>query len=155
MIPKIKKILYATDLSKNASYAFSYAISLAIQHDAKISIIHVHEKITSNAEVELTTGDYESAKIKLMEILKSRIAEYDELEKFDGCIYTKLVDQIIIKSGMPVESILQQTKNEDYDLVVMGTHGHGILFSTFIGSNAQKMIQQSKVPVLVVRIPDL
>lgn len=155
MIPKIKKILYATDLSKNASYAFSYAISNALQHEAKISIIHVHEKIASSADLQLTAGDYESAKEKLVEIIKERIEEYDELEKLDGCIYTKLIDQIIVKSGMPVEAILQQATEGDYDLIVMGTHGHGILFSTFIGSTAQKMVQQSKIPVLVVRIPSL
>lgn len=154
MIPKIKKILYATDLSKNANYAFSYAISLALKHEAKISIINVHEKLSSNADLQLTVDDYESAKGKLIEIIKARIQEYDELEKFDGCIYSKLVDQIIIKSGMPVEAILRQSKEGEYDLIVMGTHGHGILFSTFIGSTAKKMVQQSKTPVLIVRIPE-
>ena len=42
-IPPIKKILYATDLSENARYAFGYAVSLANQYDAKITILHVLE----------------------------------------------------------------------------------------------------------------
>ena len=154
MIPKIKKILYATDLSKNASYAFSFAISLAMKHEAKISIINVREKLSHNTELQLTADDYESAKNKLIEIMKARIDEFDELEKFDGCVYTKYVDKIIVKSGMPVEAIIRQSTEEESDLIVMGTHGHGILFTTFIGSTAQKMVQLSKIPVLVVRIPD-
>ncbi|MCK4509389.1 MAG: universal stress protein [Desulfuromonadales bacterium] len=154
MIPKIKKILFATDLSKNSSYAFSYALSLAIQHEAKISFINVREKLSHNTELQLTAEDYESAQSKLIEIIKARINEYDELEKFDGCVYTKYIDKIIVKSGMPVEAIIRQSIEEESDLIVMGTHGHGILFTTFIGSTAKKMVQLSKIPVLVVRIPD-
>lgn len=45
MIPEIKKILYATDLSENARYAFRYAIGIANRYDAKISIIHVLEEL--------------------------------------------------------------------------------------------------------------
>ncbi len=40
MIPQIKKILYATDLTKNSSYAFYFATDLARKHDAKIVILH-------------------------------------------------------------------------------------------------------------------
>jgi len=41
MIPKIKKILYATDLSKNSAYALRYAINSAKRNDAEIVILHV------------------------------------------------------------------------------------------------------------------
>jgi nucleotide-binding universal stress UspA family protein len=40
MIPQIKKILYATDLTKNSSYAFYFAADLAQKHDAQIVILH-------------------------------------------------------------------------------------------------------------------
>ena len=40
MIPGIKKILYATDLSKNSSYAFFYAADMAKRHNASIVILH-------------------------------------------------------------------------------------------------------------------
>lgn len=43
MIPQVKKILYATDLSKNSSYAFLFATDMARGHDAKIFILHVIE----------------------------------------------------------------------------------------------------------------
>ncbi len=43
MIPNIKKILYATDLSENSAYAFRYAINSALKHDAGIIILHVFE----------------------------------------------------------------------------------------------------------------
>src|SRR5210317_1895773 len=51
MIPKIQKILYATDLSPNAIYALRYAMYSALKHDADIIILHVFEKVdpASNA----------------------------------------------------------------------------------------------------------
>ena len=45
MIPKIKKILYATDLSPNSAYVFRYAVNSAIKHDADIIILHVFERM--------------------------------------------------------------------------------------------------------------
>jgi len=44
MIPEIKKILYATDLSPNSAYALRYAINSAKKHDAGIIILHVVEE---------------------------------------------------------------------------------------------------------------
>jgi len=43
IVPQIKKILYATDLSENARYAFAYAASLANQYGAGVTILHVLE----------------------------------------------------------------------------------------------------------------
>ncbi len=45
MIPQIKKILYATDLSKNSAYTFLSAVDLAQRHDAKIVILHPVEPL--------------------------------------------------------------------------------------------------------------
>ncbi|RLF56739.1 MAG: universal stress protein, partial [Thermoplasmata archaeon] len=44
MVPEIKKILYPTDLSKNARYAFSYAASMANHYGAGVTILHVLEE---------------------------------------------------------------------------------------------------------------
>jgi len=50
MIPQIKKILYATDLSKNSSYAFLFATDMARRHAAKIIILHAIEPVPPYAE---------------------------------------------------------------------------------------------------------
>ena len=49
MIPDIKKILYATDLSETARHAFGYADNIANRHDAKITILHVVEELSTFA----------------------------------------------------------------------------------------------------------
>lgn len=152
MLPKIKKILYATDLSASANNAFGYALGLAVCHEAKISIVNVYEKLSNNVNMQMRNVDYEAARERLAELIKAQLEQYRKKEDYQECQYTKYVGEIIVTSGSPVTAILEQARQGEYDLIVMGTHGHGILFSTLIGSNAQKMVQESEIPVLVVRI---
>lgn len=154
MIPKIKKILYATDLSESASHAFGYALRLALSNEAKISIINVYEKLTNQTNIQMRSEDLQTAKAKLAEKIKSRLQLYCEKEKNGEGEYERLIETIYVAYGAPVEEILKQAKAGNYDLIVMGTHGHGFLFSALIGSTARKMVKQSEIPVLVVRLPE-
>jgi len=78
MIPEIKKILYATDLSKNSSYAFLYAADMAKRHNAKIVILHsiapVHsiysEGMSDRVEEILQKAKKEERETDLEEIKK-------------------------------------------------------------------------------------
>jgi len=45
MIPQIRRILYATDLTKNSAYAFFYAVDMATEHQASIIILHTIEPV--------------------------------------------------------------------------------------------------------------
>lgn len=154
MIPKIKKILYATDLSEGASHAFAYAVSLALSNDAKISIITVYEKMTHNTNIEMRSDDFKQAKIRLAEKIKSRLQHFNEREKKGEGEYEKLIENIYINYGLPEVEITELAKNGNYDLIVMGTHGHGFVVSALIGSTAKKIVKLSEVPVLVVRLPE-
>lgn len=154
MIPKIKKILYATDLSECASHAFGYALSLALSNDAKISIITVYEKMTYNTNIEMRSDDFKAAKIKLGEKINTRLIHYFENKQNGEFDYKNIIDQIYINYGMPEVEISEKAKEGNYDLIVMGTHGHGFLFSALIGSTAKKMVKLSTIPVLVVRLPE-
>jgi len=155
MIPKINKILYATDLSAGADYAFGYAISLAKSVGAKVSIINVYEKHVNQTNITMRSADFETAKSRMTKKIKDDLTVYCEKEKInEDCQFEKLIGEIYTTSGIPVWSILDKAKENEYDLIVMGTHGHGFLFTTLIGSTAQKMVQHSTVPVLVVRLPD-
>lgn len=154
MIPKIKKILYATDLSAGASHAFGYAISLAMSNEAKISIINVYEKLSHNTNIEMRSEDFSSAKNKLTENIKTRMFHYGKKEGLEECLYSSLIENVYVASGNPVEKIIDQAKEGSYDVIVMGTHGHGFLYSALIGSTARKMIKYSDIPVLVVRLPE-
>jgi len=155
MIPQIKTILYATDLSAGADYAFGYALSLAMSTGARVSIINVYEKHVNQTNISMRSVDIETARNRMIAKIKDDMALYCKKEKIDGdCNYDKLVGEIYVISGVPVWSILDIAKEKNYDMIVMGTHGHGFLFNALIGSTARKIVQYSTIPVLVVRIPD-
>jgi len=154
MIPKIEKILYATDVSASARHAFGYALRLAMSNEAKISIMNVCEKLPNQANIKMRANDFDTAREKLTALIKSKLEKYLENEQCEGCQFEKYIENIYVTSGAPVEKILAQAKEGGYDLIVMGTHGHGFLYSAVIGSTAKKMVQQSRIPVLVVRLHD-
>ena len=84
MIPKIEKILYATDLSENSAYAFRYAINSAKKHDADIIILHVLDEIPpfARALVDSQLGEEQRKEI------------FDEKIAYDGA-YQKAVTDIL------------------------------------------------------------
>jgi nucleotide-binding universal stress UspA family protein len=154
MIPKIGKILYATDLSAGASHAFGYALSIAMSSKAKISIINVHEKLSNQTNIKMRSEDFTAAQAKLTERIKVRLQKYAQKEGDQGCLFSAYIDNVYVTAGCPVDEIIEHAQKGKYDLIVMGTHGHGFLYSALIGSTAKRMISQSHIPVLVVRLPE-
>ena len=58
-----------------------------------------------------------------------------------------------VRNGHPVEEIIAESIASDYDVIVMGTHGHGILAGAMMGSTAMRVVRRSHVPVMVIRLP--
>lgn len=56
-----------------------------------------------------------------------------------------------VTSDYPEEEILKVAKKKRCDIIVMATHGQGGLRGVFIGSVTQKVLNQSKVPVMIIR----
>ena len=91
MIPRIKNILYATDLSKNSAYAFRYAVNSAQKHDARIQILHVIEVLSPSTEGLLATvlseerieKVREEAKESLKKRIEARVNQFAERELKD------------------------------------------------------------------------
>jgi nucleotide-binding universal stress UspA family protein len=161
-IPDIKKILYATDLSENARHAFTYAVSVAHQYGAGITILHVLEdlsqSISSHMAVYLIGDQWEEMKKRnLEEVLKkvqTRLDKFHEDMSGELVSHPFTLDDIRVKVGIPVEEILRQAEEGDFDLIVMGTHGHGAIADAMMGSTARRVVRWCKKPVLVVRLTE-
>lgn len=162
MIPNINKILYATDLSENARYAFGYAVSIANRYGAEITILHVMEDLSPDAMSRVTDilGEerWEELRKKneqqIFDTIKRRLEKFceDATEEFSECPF--ITKDIIVTIGHPVEEILFQAENKDFDLVVMGSHGYGILADVMMGGTTRRVLRQCNIPVLVVRLPE-
>ena len=161
MVPKIKKILYATDLSDSARNAFGYAADLAQRYGAMITILYVMENMSHIVETEVKemVGQKEWDKLKSERLnyvtkkIKSRLEDFcqEMNSEIDSC--RLLVEDVLVIRGNPPEEILTVSKDINADMIVMGSYGHNILEDAFIGGTARKVVKQSEKPVLVIRLP--
>jgi nucleotide-binding universal stress UspA family protein len=162
MIPEIKKIFYATDLSENARYSFGYAVSLANRYGAGITILHVLEDVSAYQDslVINVIGKQKWEELrktneqKVLDTIKERLEKFceDVSRELPACPF--ITDNIIVKIGNPVEEILEEVEASGCDMVVMGTRGHGILANAMMGSTSRRVLRRCKKPVLVVRLPE-
>ena len=166
---QIKKILYATDLSETAVYAFSYAVNLANMYSARITILHVLAEfpgeqfitnmINTDTWKEIKTQNYSETRDKLIGKKRDHIAIKEVLQAFSEEVkadeenQTFVTDEILIKDGAPAEIIVQTAIKQNCDLVVMGTRGHGVIADVLIGSTAKWVVRHSPIPVLTIRLP--
>ena len=172
-LPKVdvKKILYATDLSENARYAFAYAVSLADLYKASITFIHVLSEIpdlldknvigyiSEDRWEKIKSQHLEEAREALIGKRRDHLAIKEALHQFSENVKESregegfVTDDIIVVRGNPVEENLKYSAEKNCDLIVMGTHGHGTLADVMMGSTARRVLRRSTKPVLVVRLP--
>ncbi len=156
MIPQIKKILYATDLSKNSSYAFLYATDMAKRHDATIVIVHALEPVPAYVRAYMSAPvDLEQRQQgEIIEDIKKSLPEFcRKAEAQIGPPCVSLVSKILVLRGHPPEEILNAAEREGCDAIVLGTHGKGFLAHTFLGSVSSAVLHRSRKPVFVVPLP--
>ncbi len=174
MLPpvEIKKILYSTDLSESSIHAFAYAVAFANRFNAEITILHV---LTEGDGMENALLSYigqdrwqaildrnaQDAREALIGKKRDNVQIRYCLEEFCEVYSESLgesegvpMDEILVLRGNPVEEILKAATERNTDLIVMGTHGRGIIADALTGSTARRVIRKSKIPVLVVRLPD-
>lgn len=174
MVPDIKKILFTTDLSKNARYAFNYAARLASLNDAGIVILHVIEDTPQSIDSllsellgtekveEIRKGHEEDARSILIGKKKERVMISQALEIFRRKADSELADyardfetdEIIVKRGNVVEEIISQAETSNCDMIVMAYHSRSMLAEALVGGKLRRVLKQAKKPVLLVPMPD-
>ena len=166
MVPPIQKILYATDLSDTARHAVRYACSIGSRFGAPVTLLHVIpdvlDALSREAGIDLVDhmgrkawADFHINGIeKAKETIYQRIRETSRhvSREIPYCPLTE--DNVIVKIGNPVQQIVATAKEGNFDLIIMGTHGHGKMEERIIGSTASDVIRLSYVPVTVIRLPE-
>jgi nucleotide-binding universal stress UspA family protein len=131
-----KKILLATDGSKNSMDATKYAIGIAKTSGAELCALNaLYTELSFKKSREDTLREQ---KAKGKEIL----AEVKEMADKAGIKATW-----VIVEGPPWIKIVEEADNGDYDLIVVGSEGKGVL----LGSVAEKVVRDASCPVLVVK----
>ena len=137
-----KRILVPVDYSEFSKKAVKISHELIEIHQAKARLIHVIDLAVLD-EIHRFSG-------------KSREELIDESMKKAQKLLEKFLEilpaetEISIRLGMPHEEILKEAEEFGADLIVIGKLGQRGLRSTLIGSVAQRVIEFSEIPVLVV-----
>lgn len=146
----MKKILVPTDFSDQARIALDFALQIAQKAGAAIKLIHVFEYPVASAY-----GSVEVVGIDPMEgeDLRSKMEESKaNLDKMVAEFNTDGVSiESDIKVGNPFVNISSELKDEEVDLVVMGTRGTSGMEEALIGSNTEKVVRHAKCPVISVK----
>jgi nucleotide-binding universal stress UspA family protein len=152
VIPKIKKILYTTDLSQNSDYVFRYALNSAEMHDAKIDMLYVLQYDVIFATPEFIAVGQEKKPV-ILEKIKKRLDDFVKLELKDDPTRISRVSSIHVVEGSPVVEILKMGDKLKADMLVMGTHSKGVIAHTFLGSVAASVLQRVRIPVFIIPLP--
>ena len=138
------KILIATDGSASTQHAVDYLVRHTAQFGgAEVELLTVHLPIPGRPARHLgleTVDDYYRDECEKALAPARRALKEAGVEFTDG-----------FKVGNPGEVIAAHAEKGRFDMIIMGSHGHGALGNLVMGSVATKMLAGCKVPVLVVR----
>jgi nucleotide-binding universal stress UspA family protein len=140
----IKKILIPTDGSDHSFRAAEYAISIAKMFDAQIMVIYVIDEVVLDQLSKDT--ERENVELELKQNGQRYINYVLDLATKEG-----VKNGFLLAKGRPFEQIVRLAKELKTDLIVMGTYGRKGADRILIGSVAERVIEYSPCPVLVVK----
>jgi len=144
----LKKILAPTDFSPYSEHALQYAGELAEQFGAELHVISVFDNTTpifTDPEM-MQIGDF---------VQRQEAAIREQLEAQPGPPWAeKLTVVRELRIGSAFLEIVRYAKQNDIDLIVMGTHGRSGLPHVLLGSVTEKVVRKAPCPVLTVRHPE-
>ena len=145
-----RRILVPTDFSESAQAAWRYAQMLAGQFNSRIHLLHV-----VGLPYLYDAWGTEAAALRMADLMaQSEDMARNKLRKLvptAGPLAGRV--KTATATGITVEQILEYIAAERIDLVVMGTHGRGMVGHLLLGSVAERVVQQAPIPVLTVHGP--
>ena len=144
---KMKKVLVPTDFSDSARHATSYGVSFAKEYGAELVLLHVVENITVGYASDLFPVPMAEVFQEISGYAKTELAKLAGEAKERDVRVTELVAQ-----GKPSAEIIRYAAENAVDVIVLGTHGKGMLDQALVGSTTERVVRRSPCPVLTVRM---
>ncbi len=140
---KFQKILLPFDGSNHSLNAAKYALDLAKIYSAHVTIVNCYEWSLNFPEVpETLIEELKTSKMKEAEGVLKKATEIFENQMVE---YT--LDTI---AGHPGDELTKLSRSKEYDLIIMGSHGHSDIAGLFLGSVTHKVLNTIYCPVLIV-----
>ena len=144
---RTRRIVHPTDFSPASGPAFRKALELAKADNATLAIVHVLPTLPMVADAYIAAAAYD-------EMLRGHRAQGDKsMERLVARARAAGVRATgaVIDDGGLADRIVRYAKRERADLIVMGTHGHGVLAKMLLGSVAERVIASAPCPVMTVK----
>ncbi len=146
----MKNILVPIDFSKPSEYAAKMAAKIAKKTNATIYLIHLIELPTGI--IDMGSGSSFSIPESILYLRKTR----DKILEFKQTFFGNKVNvEYFIKLSSPFDGIKKYAEKINADLIIMGSKGHSEFEEIMIGSNTEKVVRSSKIPVIVVKKDDV
>ncbi|MBU1684564.1 universal stress protein [Patescibacteria group bacterium] len=138
MMKKVNRILVAIDRSAMAEEALKRAIVIAKEKGAQLFVMHVIESsfIASPFTPSIDENEIEKE-------IKKRVKKLTSEEDVEYVLF--------VESGSAASSVTLKGKNLNIDLLIIGTHGKEDISSNYFGSTVLKLIQRTRIPVLIIK----
>lgn len=142
------KILTAIDFSESSEHAFEYALTLAIQFQAELLIMHVINEPVDLRGFYVPHISFEQLEKEIEEGAQKMMEKFCQTRMGDFTNY-----QTAIVTGIPNEEIIRKAADTGSSLIVLGTHGRTGLDHIIFGSTAERVVRGASCPVLTIRMP--
>ncbi len=154
----IRTILLATDLGEFTPCLLQHASDLANQHSAKLIVVHAveplgtlgHALLNAYLKPETTRLMTTTGLDAMMNEVKAQVIDTLTEEHLDGSVDLLQLGEVIVRSGPPVDVILEVAEDTEADLIILGSHSPSYHYGGHLGTVAQKVLNSARVPVYVV-----
>ncbi|HEY9048864.1 MAG TPA: universal stress protein [Ohtaekwangia sp.] len=143
----MKKILVPCDFSKPAINAFRLALDIAQQSKGTVHLLNVIELPVMHDTLLMPVLNFEQQ--LLNELKEKSIGEFEKLITKYNTNQVKI--ERAVEFGAVSQMIMDHAENESIDMIVMGSHGASGIREFFIGSNAEKVVRNATIPVLITK----
>ena len=140
----MKKIIVLTDFSEQSGFALKAAADLAKKHNVELLVVHMLE--LNQAMISSPDGIYIEQTVFLVKLAEKNLKEFLDKPFLEGLTVTPVIKHYKVFSEL--DAIADE---HNADLIVMGSNGAKGLEEVLIGSNAEKVVRNSKTPVLVIK----
>ena len=137
-----KNILIATDFSEVSQHALLHALAMAKRYDAKLTVVHVAPpEAQTPIPMEPVPVELDWQKRRGAESL-ARLEGFEALHMYPH--------EMVLRQGNPWPEIRALIEQRGVDLIVLGTHGRGLIGTLLLGSVAEQVLRHATCPVLTV-----
>lgn len=140
----MKKIIVPIDFSEYSEFALEVAAMLAKKNKAEILALHMLEM----SDTLLTNSDNEqhAKAVFFLKLAEQKFAEFLDKPYLESVAVTPIVKHFKVFS-----EVNDIAKEHQADLIVMGSQGVSGMKEIFIGSNTEKVVRHSEIPVLIIK----